>query len=293
MGSEHEDGQRTSANDEAGAQNERLDEMSTPSSEELGQYVRLHEHIERLRADQRPPRPEQMSIEEARAYQAAALFRAATPRAADVDPAFAARLREQLERELHASRGTRLLRAARGGVTRRRVLAGGLGAAAAAVLGAVGGAALEQHALQGSGHEQTTLITGDQGSWIAIAAVDAIPVGAVKHFATDTIVGFIRHTADGFSALSGACTHLGCLLQWNGGARTFDCPCHGGRFTEDGTSAPSSPVRYVPLPRIATKVEQGQVFVYVPPSGVSTSGAAVPGSQGPRPYGTATPDNDY
>jgi Rieske Fe-S protein len=75
----------------------------------------------------------------------------------------------------------------------------------------------------------------------------------------------VRHTPQGFVAVSGVCTHMSCLLSWNQTDRTFDCPCHGGRFTEAGVSAPSSPVRYSPLPAIETKVEGGKVWVYVVP----------------------------
>ena len=49
-------------------------------------------------------------------------------------------------------------------------------------------------------------------------------------------VGVYRDKEGKLYAINPYCTHLGCELSWNNLENTWDCPCHGSRFTMDGKS---------------------------------------------------------
>lgn len=279
--------------------------------ESAEQYVRAHELIESMRAERRPER-EAGSDEEARLSATAALLHAASPGSGVVDPSFAERLFGRLEAEqahvaangsptqpriaAQAAQPTEAPAAAaasaqpsqaprQAGLSRRRALLGGLGAAAAALTGAAVTAAIEQSGKPPTSPPASSLVIPGTGTWVAIASLDTMPVGAIKRFEAGAVVGFLQNTASGFIALSGVCTHMACLLQWNAGDKTFDCPCHGGRFLSNGKASPGGRYTYAPLPAIQTKVEAQQVWVYV------TGGSET--DEFPTPNATATQRSGY
>jgi len=49
-------------------------------------------------------------------------------------------------------------------------------------------------------------------------------------------VGVYKDAQGEMYAVKPVCTHLGCMLAWNGADKTWDCPCHGSRFSYDGTA---------------------------------------------------------
>jgi Rieske Fe-S protein len=49
-----------------------------------------------------------------------------------------------------------------------------------------------------------------------------------------TRIAAYRRPDGSLSLRSAICTHLGCVVAWNEAERTWDCPCHGSRFTPEG-----------------------------------------------------------
>lgn len=50
-----------------------------------------------------------------------------------------------------------------------------------------------------------------------------------------TKIGVYRDTEGKLHKVDITCTHFGCELKWNSAERTWDCPCHGSRFSPDGS----------------------------------------------------------
>lgn len=121
---------------------------------------------------------------------------------------------------------------------------------------------------------QMPLVPAGTGMWHYVGTLAEIR-GNMKPFVTDTIVGYVT-LSDGdegeqkneIVAMSAACTHMGCIVQWQEADQQFHCPCHDGVFTEYGKPSPSGKMRYLAaLPRMQTMLgDNNEVYVYVPKS---------------------------
>ncbi|MFD2045855.1 ubiquinol-cytochrome c reductase iron-sulfur subunit [Ornithinibacillus salinisoli] len=68
---------------------------------------------------------------------------------------------------------------------------------------------------------------------------------------------------DEIMALSPTCTHLGCVVSWEGNEdhpNQFFCPCHDGRYYKDGTNIAGTPPTR-PLDLYDHKVENGMLYL--------------------------------
>ncbi len=76
---------------------------------------------------------------------------------------------------------------------------------------------------------QARFSKGEQAPVSAVSRGEAkiLQIGGEK-------AGVYRDDEGEVHAVSPVCTHMGCLVDWNGAERTWDCPCHGSRFDPNG-----------------------------------------------------------
>ncbi len=78
-------------------------------------------------------------------------------------------------------------------------------------------------------------LAGDRLLRRQVQSLEDIPDGEGGIIERDGEQLAVTRNGDGVGqALSAVCTHLGCIVGWNAIDRTWDCPCHGSRFDEQG-----------------------------------------------------------
>jgi Rieske Fe-S protein len=111
--------------------------------------------------------------------------------------------------------------------------------------------------------------------WVEIAALNALPADQVTRIdysvsAPDawrnvtkrgTVFVYSNDGGASYIVLDGTCTHLGCIVQWNGDAGQYDCPCHQGVFSRTGQVVSGPPPK--PLRLLAVKTENGKLYAEI------------------------------
>jgi cytochrome b6-f complex iron-sulfur subunit len=198
----------------------------------------------------RSPRGFRGADEETSVLATAIELQNASPSAGLPDPQFVESLRQRIARETQGE----VPHAAR--LSRRALLASGGLAAAPAAAGVLVG-----DRLASPSNQQRDLVP-DGGVWTAVAHVADLPDGTARTFDTGSVRGVVVNRGGAIAAMSGVCTHLGCLLQLNAAARRLDCPCHRAAFSFDGSVLfKHMPDNLPPLPLMESRIRNGQVEV--------------------------------
>jgi cytochrome b6-f complex iron-sulfur subunit len=199
--------------------------------------------------------------DEVEALRAAITLRAARPGADAPGEEFVTSLRRRISAE--GAEGADDSDASSSRFGRRSLIIGAAGAVAAGVVGALAEKTLTSPSTPAR-MAATGQVAPDNGQWVPVALVSDVAGGQVKRFSTATTVGFVSERDGTLSAVSGACTHQGCLLKLNQPAGRLDCPCHRTAFGVDGTLKFSQLETPPPmLPQIQVRSRNGQVEAFL------------------------------
>jgi len=106
----------------------------------------------------------------------------------------------------------------------------------------------------------TKTTNGAAGGRVAAGTLDTLPVGSGEVVAVGSKPAIVVNTTAGVKAYSAICTHLGCIVAWDGAANAIVCPCHDGHFNPLTGAVISGPPP-APLPALTTVVEGSDIFI--------------------------------
>ncbi len=92
-----------------------------------------------------------------------------------------------------------------------------------------------------------------------VAVTTQVTAEGVRFDYQDTPSYLIQLEDKSYAAYSLVCTHLGCIVKWEPAKRDFHCPCHAGKFDENGQVISGPPPK--PLPKYKVVVEGTDIFV--------------------------------
>ncbi len=225
---------------------------------------RLSSFIEALLHD-RKPRPFKADPEDVQAIRAAVELRAAEPAAAEPTDAFVRGLQDRLRDRIGAASALPAEGAEVEGTDQKR----GSGARTLSRRRLLEGAGIAEHLIEGRPALQEGAqepMVPDGGQWVTVASADGVDASQITPFLKDDVPGFVVNQGGTLRALSGVCTHQGCVLRANQASARLDCPCHRAAFSLDGTvlfHEFADPLK--PLPTLMVRRDGSDVQVLLPP----------------------------
>jgi menaquinol-cytochrome c reductase iron-sulfur subunit len=117
----------------------------------------------------------------------------------------------------------------------------------------------------------------EKTTWIDLGPLAEYPVGVPPSFFDFTLtsvngwertalnygVFVVRQDEKTVRVFSNICTHLGCRVTWHPDSAHYVSPCHDGHFALTGEVISGPPPR--PLDEFTTKIENGNLFIKLPP----------------------------
>ena len=114
-----------------------------------------------------------------------------------------------------------------------------------------------------------------EGKWIEMGSVRDLEPNRITMLSYDYVdkdgwtvssrrgVVWAKTGTDGrLTIFSATCPHLACSVNWQEDEQAFICPCHSGRFNEDGQPVAGPPVK--PLTVLDHQVDAGTLRVLMP-----------------------------
>ena len=80
----------------------------------------------------------------------------------------------------------------------------------------------------------TDLIQGRKNAWEDLYSPSRVSLKALPEYASENLNVAAQYADRITHRRSAVCPHLGCVVAWNSSEETWDCPCHGSRFSANG-----------------------------------------------------------
>jgi menaquinol-cytochrome c reductase iron-sulfur subunit len=148
-----------------------------------------------------------------------------------------------------------------------KAVAAGIGGLIAALVGIPSVAYLLSPATQARTEDEALIPLGPLENYPIVVPTrfdfTRTSVNGWERTATNYGLYVLRNSESEVRVFSDVCTHLGCRVTWHPEIKHYVSPCHDGHFDIVGNVVSGPPPR--PLDEFATKLEDGNLFVMLPP----------------------------